>query len=156
MRTLIVQFVMGLLVVTLPAAAKSPFTGTWEGSMNDQPALKLTIEDADGKLAGVMVFYFQRRGDDGKFHVVRSGDAAGPIISPQVEGKILNFEVQHHKKHGGTELGPNIKYSVELTGANEAPIAPSGRSQGWRRLEVNAQGTQGTALGGWSARLTGT
>jgi hypothetical protein len=43
---------MGLLVVTLPAMAKSPFVGTWEGNINDQPALKLTIEDADGKITG--------------------------------------------------------------------------------------------------------
>jgi hypothetical protein len=126
MRPLILQFLIGLLVVTLPAVAKSPFAGAWEGSMNDQPALKLTIEDADGKLAGTMVFYFQRRGEDGKFHVVPNGDAAGAIISPQVEGKILTFEVQHHKKHGGSELGPNIKYSVELTGANEARLRQVG------------------------------
>jgi hypothetical protein len=126
MRPLILQFLIGLLVVTLPAVAKSPFAGAWEGSMNDQPALKLTIEDADGKLAGTMVFYFQRRGEDGKFHVVPNGDAAGAIISPQAEGKILTFEVQHHKKHGGTELGPNIKYSVELTGANEARLRQVG------------------------------
>jgi hypothetical protein len=126
MRTLILQFLMSLLVVTLPAIAKSPFTGTWEGSMNDQPALKLTIEDTDGKLAGVMTFYFQRRGEDDKFHVVPNGDATGAIISPQADGKILTFEEQHHKKHGGTELGPNIKYSVELTGANEARLRQVG------------------------------
>ena len=136
MRTLILRFLMGLLVVTLPAAAKSPFAGMWEGSVHDQPTLKLTIEDIDGKLAGVMVFYFQRRGEDGKFHVVPNGDAAGAIISPQVEGKVLTFEVQHHKKHGGTELGPNIKYSVELTGANEARLRQVGDPQASEGLKL--------------------
>jgi len=136
MRTLILQFLIGALSLILPAVAKSPFTGTWEGSTNDQPALKLTIEDTDGKLAGVMVFYFQRRGEDGKFHVVPNGDAAGAIISPEVEGKILTFEVQHHKKHGGTELGPNIKYSVELTGANEARLRQVGDAKPGEGLKL--------------------
>ena len=118
MRTLFLQCLIALLCLTLPAVAKSSFAGTWEGSMNDQPALKLTIEDTDGKLAGTMAFYFQRRGEDGKFHVVPNGDAAGAIISPQVEGKILTFEVQHHKKHG-------------TDGRERGPIAPSGRSKVW-------------------------
>jgi hypothetical protein len=136
MRTLILQFLIGALSVTLPAAAKSPFAGTWEGSVHDQPALKLTIEDIDGKLTGAMVFYFQRRGEDGKFHVVPNGDAAGPIISPQVEGNMLTFEVQHHKKHGGTELGPNIKYSVELTGVNEARLRQLGDPKAGEGLKL--------------------
>ncbi|MDP8979720.1 MAG: hypothetical protein M3O35_03905 [Acidobacteriota bacterium] len=133
------QFLIILLCLTLPALAKSPFAGTWEGSMHDQPALKLTIEDTAGKLTGTMVFYFQQRGEDGRFHVVPNGDAAGAIISPQVEGKILTFEVHHHKKHGGTELGPNIKYNVELTGANEARLRQAGDAKAGEGLKLIRQ-----------------
>ncbi len=139
MRTLFPLFLIGALCLTLPVFAKSPFAGAWEGSMHDQPALKLTIEDANGKLTGTMVFYFQQRGEDGKFHVVPNGDAAGAIISPQVEGKILTFEVHHHKKHGGAELGPNIKYNVELTGANEARLRQVGDAKAGEGLKLIRQ-----------------
>jgi len=39
---------------------------------------------------------------------------------PRLEGKTLTFEVQHYKCHGRTELGPNVKFRMELTGPNEA------------------------------------
>jgi hypothetical protein len=39
---------------------------------------------------------------------------------PRVEGKTLTFEVQHHKCHTCPELGPNIKFRMELAGPNGA------------------------------------
>ena len=122
MRTLRVKFLVGFLSLTTVAGAKSPFAGTWEGKTHDQPSVKLTIEDAGGKVSGVVVFYFQLRGNDGKWHVASKQDAGGPMLAPQVEGKILTFEVTHHKSHGGSELGPNVKFRMELTGANEARL----------------------------------
>jgi len=43
-----------------------------------------------------------------------------PLIAPKIEGRILTFEVIHHKRHGSSELGPNVRFRVELTGENEA------------------------------------
>ena len=110
------------MALTVPLLAESPFAGVWEASMNDQPALKLTIRDTSGKLSGNIVFYFQQRGADGKWHVVENGDAAGEILDPHVEGKFLIFEVRHHKQHGGTEYGPNKRYSVEVTAEREGRL----------------------------------
>jgi hypothetical protein len=41
--------------------ANSPFAGTWEGKLNDLPAIGLKIDDAGGKIGGTIVFYFQER-----------------------------------------------------------------------------------------------
>ena len=116
--------------------AESPFAGTWEGMMNDQPALKLTIRDTDGKLSGTMVFYFQKRGEDGKWKVVENGDAAGEILDPHMDGKLFIFELKHHKQHGGTEYGPNKKYSVALSGDKEARLKEVGAADTGQGLKL--------------------
>jgi hypothetical protein len=106
--------------------AVSQFTGTWEGRMNDQPALEIKLTTSGGKVDGTIVFYFQRLGIDGKWHV--EGNARSQsLIEPQVEGNIVTFEVLHHKKHGGSELGANKKYRLEVTGADEARFREAGK-----------------------------
>ena len=116
-----------MLILLLALLAASPFAGTWQGTMNDQPAVKLTLEDAPGgKVTGTIVFYFQQRGDDGKWRVVEGGDAKGEILVPEVKGKVLTFEVRHHKSHGSAEYGPNKKFVVELTGPKEARFREAG------------------------------
>ena len=52
------------------------------------------------------------------------------MLAPRVEGNILSFEVLHHKTHGGSDLGPNVKFRMELTAADEAVLRkPEERSQ---------------------------
>jgi hypothetical protein len=108
-----------LLQPSMPVHAKSSFAGTWEGKMNDLPGIDLKIEDADGKISGLMIFYFQERSDpSAPWHVV--SESPVPLVVPHLEGKTLTFEVQHHKCHTCPELGPNVKFRVELAGPNEA------------------------------------
>jgi hypothetical protein len=109
-----------LTSLAISTHAKSPFGGTWVGTMNDQPAIELVINEPGGKIAGTMGFYFQRRGTDGKWKVESKHPV--PLLVPKVQGKTLEFEVTHHKTHGGTELGPNVKFRVQLTGADEARL----------------------------------
>jgi hypothetical protein len=100
---------------------KSPFAGTWEGKMNDLPGIDLKIDEASGRVGGVIVFYYQERSNANEpWHV--AGESPVPLLAPHVEGKTLTFEVQHHKCHGCAELGPNVKFRVELTGPNEARL----------------------------------
>jgi hypothetical protein len=113
---LILAVYLGLIV----AAEKSPFSGTWEGKMNDLPGVDLEIETAGGKVSGVIVFYFQLRGDDGKWRV--NDKSTDRILTPKVRGKTLAFEVIHYKTHGSSERGPNAKFRMELTGENEAVL----------------------------------
>jgi hypothetical protein len=113
------KFALVFLLAAL-AIAKSPFAGTWVGVTNDQPAIELVVNETAGKIGGTMGFYFQRRGADGKWNV--ESKHAVPLLVPKVNDKTLEFEVTHHKSHGSTELGPNVKFRVQLTGADEARL----------------------------------
>lgn len=100
---------------------KSPFAGTWELKMNDLPGIDLKIDEAGERISGAIVFYYQERNSaNGPWHV--AGETPVPLLVPHVEGKTITFEVQHHKCHGCTELGPNVKFRMELTGPNEARL----------------------------------
>jgi hypothetical protein len=103
----------------------SQFAGTWEGKMNDQPAVQITLTTDGGKVGGTIIFYFQRLGKDGKWHV-EGDNRAQPLIGPQVDGNILTFEVLHHKTHGSSELGPNKKFRLEVTAEDEARLREAG------------------------------
>ena len=117
-------FLLGILALgvaqsTSAPTAKSPFVGTWDGTMNDLPGINLIVADADGgQIGGVVTFCFQMRGGDGKWHI--AGKYMAPLLSATAEGEVLNFEVQHHKTHDSPEFGPNAKMQVRMTGANEA------------------------------------
>jgi hypothetical protein len=103
------------------ADAKPSFAGTWEGKMNDLPGINLKIEDTNGKISGVMTFYFQERSDtSAPWHVTSENPV--PLLVPHLEGNTLTFEVQHHKCHTCPELGPNVKFRVDLVGPNEARL----------------------------------
>jgi hypothetical protein len=108
-----------LLQLSTPVHAKSSFSGTWEGKMNDLPGIDLNIDEAGGKVSGTIVFYFQERSNANEpWHV--AGESPVPLLAERVDGRILTFEVQHHKCHTCPELGPNVKFRVELAGPNEA------------------------------------
>jgi len=96
----------------------SPFAGTWEGKLNDLPAIGLKIDDAGGKISGTIVFYFQERPDANSPWRV-TAEYPVPLLAPRVEGKTLTFEALHHKCHECAELGPNAKFRVELAGPDE-------------------------------------
>jgi hypothetical protein len=107
------------LTVGMGFAAKSPFAGVWEGSVNDLPGVEIMIRDNGGELSGNVGFYFQKRANESeKWHVDSKTTLA--MLAVKIEGNVLSFETIHHKTHDSPELGPNVKFQMELTGANEA------------------------------------
>lgn len=98
----------------------SPFTGNWEGRVNGLPAVELALTQLDGKVSGEITFPFHQRGADGKWEVKRRD--SGPMLVSNLQGRTLTFEVTHHKCHGCSELGPNVKFRMNLTGPDEARL----------------------------------
>lgn len=88
--------------------------------MNELPGVDLTIDEISGKVSGSIAFYFQRRNADGNWHV-ESKDTQ-PLLAPQANGKVLTFEVLHHKSHGSAELGPNVKFRMEVIDSDHAVL----------------------------------
>jgi hypothetical protein len=113
------SLLLGLVGLSMAAAEKSGFVGTWHGSMiNGLPAIDLTLEESGGEIQGSVTFYLQIRGDDGQWRV--KGKHSLPLLVPKVKGRILEFEVIHHKSHGSSELGPNAPFRMELKGSDSA------------------------------------
>jgi biopolymer transport protein ExbD/biopolymer transport protein TolR len=89
--------------------------------MNNLPGVDLKIQETGRTITGNIVFYWQKCDDpNGQWHVV--GESAAALLVPQVEGKTLTFEVQHHRCDGCPELGPNVKFRMALTSTNEAQL----------------------------------
>lgn len=118
-----------LSVVSFTAQASnsvSAFTGTWKGRMNDQPAVEIRVTSAGGKINGTITFFPQRLGADGKWHVEGENQPQS-LIDPNINGDTLTFEVVHHKTHGSSELGPNKKFRLQVTGTNQALFREAGK-----------------------------
>jgi hypothetical protein len=100
-------------------AAQSALDGTWEAQMNGLPGVTLIVADAGGgQIGGVATFYFQLRGDDGKWRV--AGEDMAPLLVAHAKGKTLMFQIQGHKTHDSPEFGPDVKFRMELTANHEA------------------------------------
>ena len=124
-RAVVVSLLAGVVVLLAEqfwvVRANSSFTGNWEGKMNDLPGIDLSIEEHGGRISGDIVFYYQERSDsNGPWHAATEYPVR--LLVPHVEGKLLTFEVEHHKCHGCTEVGRNAKFRMELITPNEARV----------------------------------
>jgi hypothetical protein len=71
-----------LVAQTAPTLQLTPsLDGTWEGKMNDLPAIELTISNSSGKVSGTMLFYFQERSDRSRPWHVTGGRCPKPSAS---------------------------------------------------------------------------
>jgi hypothetical protein len=132
-----------LLFAILAPGAGSPFAGTWQGYINDLPAIELSINKLGGKTGGEIVFYFQQRGANGKWQV--KGGTPQPLLNIQSTAKTLSFEVTHHKFHGSRELGPNVKFRVDYVSDQELRLFktakdPSPRDSGFKLTRAKKAG----------------
>jgi hypothetical protein len=103
-------------------SANISVAGAWEGKENGLPSVELKLRDDNGQISGTISFYFQTRGNNGKWHLDRNPPFTVPLLSPQLEGAVLRFETIHHRQHGRAELGPNNKYRVTFMGRTEARL----------------------------------
>ena len=85
--------------------------------MNGLPAIELRIRNPAEKPGGEIMFYFHQRKPDGTWEVKRQNML--PLLNVNANARTISFEVTHHKVHGGSELGPNAKFRVDLVGPQE-------------------------------------
>lgn len=99
------------------SAADSLFAGIWEGQTNGLPAIQLRIHDSGGKPDGDIVFYFQHREPNGPWAV--KSEYPTPLLNVKAEVKTMTFEVRHHKSHGSSDFGPNVKFRLDRISEQE-------------------------------------
>jgi D-alanyl-D-alanine carboxypeptidase len=90
----------------------STIAGTWQGKMDGLPVLSITVNDEGGALSGAVTFYRIR--DEGAGPKVE-GKETTPLVSPQLDGKILSFQVKGRS-------GDLVSFKMELTGKSEAKV----------------------------------
>ena len=144
----LVPILVGFFFAPIGSAARvldrSSFAGTWEGKMQNLPGVVFKIDEADGDISGTAVFYLLGRSKVNEPWRESGKEYSAPLLLPHVDGKVLTFEVQRKKCEGCTELMPNAKFRMELTGPNEARLWNLTENSKGPGLElVRSMGTDG-------------
>jgi hypothetical protein len=85
------------LVLLMVCAAHAQSTnhtswlGVWQGELDGQPGVTLTLAEEDGELGGIIVFNEVSR-ESGTPRVI--GSIAHMVMHPRVEGNTLSFDVR--------------------------------------------------------------
>ncbi|HKE22793.1 MAG TPA: hypothetical protein VKB88_10410 [Bryobacteraceae bacterium] len=110
-KTIEVAFATIILALCLTKAAGAPLDGTWEGTVNGQKALKVTIESTLDHLHGTMVMYVvePKFGEPGA-HIV--GQLEHRLSHIKRDGKTLYFSIEE----------PDVNYEMTLTGPNRGVL----------------------------------
>lgn len=99
----------------------SAFEGSWEGmrEVAEAPgaflAVTVTISVMDGKIAGVLILADKYKDKQGKWHVGKAQKNA--ILSPEIHGKVLTFEVEPPGLRAGSK---RVQFALELEGQDDA------------------------------------
>ena len=83
----------GVLASSLLAeSSDSEWIGVWEGRLDGQPSVTLTLARDTGQLSGTLVLNIIKKEDGGQPHVAAVEPHA--LINPRVDGNSLSFGVR--------------------------------------------------------------
>ena len=132
MRPLAVLLAGILAFVPLEAADNAGIFGVWRGKEGALPVLTLNITDEGGTVAGAVLFYLIRR-DPGKEPTASPGSPE-PLLSPKIDGNILDFSVSHRHAHPPRTLSdPPVHFRLKVTAPNRAELI---RGEDEEKLEL--------------------
>jgi hypothetical protein len=94
------------------SASSEKWLGVWQGELNGQPSVVLTLADDVGELGGTVVLNIIQN-DNGQAREVAKEPHV--LMNPRVDGEILAF--QFRKLDGGL-----LDFTVKLTAADKAKI----------------------------------
>jgi hypothetical protein len=116
-RILAAASVTCALVCGLAAESNGPaqWTGVWQGELDGQPSVTLTLANDTGQLGGTLVLNIIEKEDGGAARI----KAREPhvLVHPQLDGNTLSFGVR--KIDGSSDL---LNFTVELTPEGKARI----------------------------------
>lgn len=105
------------MLFTCIAAAQAPanakWKGVWQGELDGQPAVTLTLADDSGALGGTVVFNMIERQTQGLPHVASIQPHI--LLDPQAAGNTLAFQIMR-PDHA------SLKFTVTLDGNDKAHI----------------------------------
>ncbi len=114
------EFIFGSVsLVTTAALSAQPggagtWTGVWEGQLDGQPSVTLTLAEDSGELGGTLVLNIISA-EEGQPHVVAREPHV--LVQPRVDGNKLSFEVRRIDKSSDP-----MNFTVVLTHEGKAQI----------------------------------
>jgi hypothetical protein len=91
----------------------------WLGNVNDVPAMKLDVQESDGKVSGTVLFYLIKHNPDGSDARVVGDSGSIALRDVKVYGKKLTFEVT------GSNKKPKV-FELVVTGEKEGSFREVG------------------------------
>jgi hypothetical protein len=104
----------------------APWVGVWQGMLDGQPGVTLTLARDTGQLSGTLVLNIIKREESGGAHV--SLTEPHTLVNPQVDGNVLSFGVKKIDGSGDlfiftVVLAPNGRARIHCVNCGkEAPI----------------------------------
>jgi len=95
--------------------ASTLWNGVWQGELDGQPAVTLTLADDSGNLGGTVVFNRIERQTQGPPRVASIEPHV--LVDPQADRKRLSFEIMRPDRAESP-----LKFAVTLDGSDEAHI----------------------------------
>ena len=111
--------VLGIAAVLLcgvcaaQAGGNAVWVGVWQGELDGQPGVTLTLAEDTGELGGTVVFNAVSR-EGGSAHVI--GSEAHVLLHPHVDGRTLSFQVKQ------TRNNREVQVAVTITADGKAQL----------------------------------
>jgi hypothetical protein len=116
------------LTTAAGAASNNEWTGVWQGKLDGQPSVELTLADDAGSVDGTIVFHAITRDSAGP-HVFSTEPHT--LIHPHFDGKTLAFQVKR-----GNGSGEILDMAVELSSGGKVEFRCSNCGAEGSRAEL--------------------
>jgi hypothetical protein len=95
------------------AVGNAEWVGVWQGELDGQPSVTLTLAEDTGELGGTLVLNMVSR-EDGSSHVI--GSEAHVLMHPHIDGRTLSFQVKQ------TRNNRELQVAVTITADGKAQL----------------------------------
>ncbi|HEY1579774.1 MAG TPA: hypothetical protein VGF82_22120 [Terracidiphilus sp.] len=113
-ETLCALFLSTAMLAASQSSSSSEWVGIWQGELDGQPSVTLTVAQDNATLEGTLVLNIITR-DGGKPHIV--AHEPHTLMHPQVDGVTLSFQL---RRIDGTS--DPMRFHVEMTSHEKAKI----------------------------------
>lgn len=106
------------------------WTGVWQGTLDGQPSVTLTLAQDTGQLSGTLVLNIIKKEESGQAHVAAVEPHA--LVNPRVDGNTLSFDVRRidgDLMNFTVALTPEGKARIHCTTCKGAPTVDMDRSR---------------------------
>ncbi len=100
-------------VCVAQSAGNAAWVGVWQGELDGQPGVTLTLAEDTGELGGTVVFNAVSR-EGGSAHVI--GSEAHVLVHPHIDGRTLSFQVKQ------TRNNREVQVAVTITADGKAQL----------------------------------